>query len=531
MPLINLTTNLKSLKYSKDTRGGGTSNQPYIKTSIPDGFAPQSRDFLLRNGILNVTNSAQDVSRLTQMFFDTRSPNGVLFTAKQNILSASNVRTQAGGILNNGVYTPLSTIAQAAVVSSGGHLNKQGLDPTGLTSLSLRTYTDAVKPDQDKNSNRLVQLNASKNAGINITNASFVSTLTGTANSISPFPNESLSYIGGPGADLGVGITALPLLNDQRTSTPPNYSVDNFYTRNLVATYSQNQLLTQTPISQGGTVGDFRKTIIDSDTGRQTFDRPGYNLTKGPSYNPGDNKTIEGRVNLGNPGTRKSYASYTTGSGVALDKINALPLYESSEVTNNDVKNDLVKFRIAAINNDDPNQKVFMHFRAFLNSITDNYSPEWENHTYTGLGEKMYNYLGFTRTVDLSWTVYAQSKEELIPMYKKLNYLASNTMPDYSSFGYMRGPLIQLTIGGYFYEQPGFISGLSFEMPEESTWEIGINDEGDYDSSVKELTHMIKVNTFSFTPIHTFRPQKAQWNNLGATPFIALSNGENTNYN
>jgi hypothetical protein len=51
--------------------------------------------------------------------------------------------------------------------------------------------------------------------------------------------------------------------------------------------------------------------------------------------------------------------------------------------------------------------------------------------------------------MSLSWTVVAQSKQELIPMYKKLNYLASSLTPDYSPNGYMRGNLVQLTVGGY----------------------------------------------------------------------------------
>ena len=72
----------------------------------------------------------------------------------------------------------------------------------------------------------------------------------------------------------------------------------------------------------------------------------------------------------------------------------------------------------------------------------------------------------------------------------------------------MRGPLITLTIGGYLYEQPGFITSLTYEMSEETPWEIGINDVGEYDSSVKELPHMIKVTGFNFTPIHDFAPRK-----------------------
>jgi hypothetical protein len=115
-------------------------------------------------------------------------------------------------------------------------------------------------------------------------------------------------------------------------------------------------------------------------------------------------------------------------------------------------------------------------------------------------------------------------------MYKKLNYLASNLAPDYSTNGYMRGPLVSLTLGGYLYEQPGFITSLTYDIPNESPWEIGIDDNGNYDKEVKELSHMIKVTGFSFTPIHTFTPRKANPNSLGSTPFIALTAGGASNY-
>jgi len=111
----------------------------------------------------------------------------------------------------------------------------------------------------------------------------------------------------------------------------------------------------------------------------------------------------------------------------------------------------------------------------------------------------------------------------------------------------MRGVLVQLTIGGYLYNQPGFITSLTYELSEQSTWEIGINDAGFTepdnrgDDYVKELPHMIKVTGFSFTPIHTFIPQ-VQKNNDGAfvagdslgngpQRYIALDSGYDNNYN
>ena len=77
-----------SIPYGNDTKGGGSSNQPYIKSPIPEALTPQNPDFLLRGGLLNNTQtSVQDVSRLTQMFSDTKSTNGLFFTLKQQQLS------------------------------------------------------------------------------------------------------------------------------------------------------------------------------------------------------------------------------------------------------------------------------------------------------------------------------------------------------------------------------------------------------------------------------------------------------------
>jgi len=36
MGLVDLRTNLKSLRYGKDTVGGGNSAQPFVKRKIPD---------------------------------------------------------------------------------------------------------------------------------------------------------------------------------------------------------------------------------------------------------------------------------------------------------------------------------------------------------------------------------------------------------------------------------------------------------------------------------------------------------------
>ena len=662
MPLINLRTDLKSLKYGKDTPGGGYSGQPYIQAKIPDGLTSKSPDFLLRNGYLAPISALEDIKRLGKMFGDLKSPNGILFTAKQNILSNSAVRTQSSGVLNEGIYTPLSTLAQAGVVAFGGHLNKQGLNPfaptgayanglsiSALANLDNTLYSSVIKADNQ------AALNSPDGILRNRLYALYEGKILNNAiggfrkrNNISDLPSNILTYRGGPGAPLGVGTTDIRFA-DQRTginnplaTSNPDYfygrntksfipgdylktlgveggfndrgvsgkflrltnarlvnvfnedgkPVDNYFYNvyepavegntwpintpliyaNNTFTYNQEDIIQSNVNAPLGNhlspkIQDFRK-ILRANLGETTAQaKLATDLGATPIAPNYETKNMAVRVNIGDPGQRagKSYASYTKGvigpdgkpTG-PLDKITALPIYRSSAVDTELPVNDLVKFRIAAIDGNSPDFKTFMHFRAFIDSFSDSYNASWGSVKYLGRGENFYNYNGFDRTISLSFTVAAQSKPELIPMYKKLNYLASNLTPDYSPFGYMRGPLVQLTVGGYLYEQVGFISSLTYDIPNDSPWEIGINDTaGDPDSpytnglpnlqrlsdpTVKELPHRISVNSFQFTPIHDFVPGKqgltfdVETNEgfvqrYGPQRYIALASGGGTTRN
>ena len=73
MPLIDLKTDLRSLRFGNDRPGGGSSGQPYIQTPIPSPEEDSSNifntggpDFLLRGGLMAPSRVVNDVSRLTQ---------------------------------------------------------------------------------------------------------------------------------------------------------------------------------------------------------------------------------------------------------------------------------------------------------------------------------------------------------------------------------------------------------------------------------------------------------------------------------
>jgi hypothetical protein len=771
MPLIEFKTSLKSLKFGKDRPYEGSSNQPYIQSSIPEGDIPTSGgpDFILRGGILAPISAAKDVSRLTQMFFDLKSPNGSLFIAKQNVLSRTSVQTEAstgagygGNFVNQGVYLPSSTIAQAGVGFTGTHLNLFGIDPsspmagvtqTSLSSLffnksdskpiltlGLNRYEDIVKKANNKDFNPPKDKKDFQKEGFRLSptdigpNLSIIS----SKNQPSKYSNRLLkfwdkkqvveniddniqTYPGGPGSILGVGDTYIKFA-DQRTGVnnlkldkdffTKGYSIFKRQTTVILSNPDQNSIssninyinavpsgsakgasstyefLTRNPVGndieytsplapsgqrtntndfsvyQPGTLTpgplatDFKKyqtlkthtinytgsvpsssikgasSTYESLTGkpvgnlitygnnerrntndfnvykRGTFEpstlateQPGINLqfkdysiyaynqtqlnestsskaafkedfrkklilsqstsnailSISPSYtlfnyanrtNAGDPGYLNGLV--GNGG--KNVLNYAVASGkgidedykIALDKITAGAIY-SETVAKHDpyddggstkhAGNDLVKFSIGVVKNDTTGNSNYMHFRAFIDSFSDSYTSDWNSYNYVGRGDKFYNYEGFERTINLSFTVFAQSKAELIPMYKKLNYLASSLAPDYSNSGFMKGNLHKLTIGGYLFDQVGIIKSITYNVPEETPWEIGINEVGGEDTSVKELPHMIKVTGLTFVPIQHFLPRVADpypiKDDSYSTRYIALAadtKDNDTNY-
>jgi hypothetical protein len=90
-------------------------------------------------------------------------------------------------------------------------------------------------------------------------------------------------------------------------------------------------------------------------------------------------------------------------------------------------------------------------------------------------------------------------------MWQKLNYLYSNTMPDYSN-NVMRAPYMKLTLGDYLFRQPGVIKNMSYTISNDSPWEIAIDDP-ESGSTLYELPHVMNI-TMTFAPIHDFVPRK-----------------------
>lgn len=143
-------------------------------------------------------------------------------------------------------------------------------------------------------------------------------------------------------------------------------------------------------------------------------------------------------------------------------------------------------------------------FRATMGNITDQFSPSWSPHKMIGRADPVYTYDQWTRSVTFDFRVAATSRDEMRPIWRKLNYLASWTAPEYNVGTIYRAPWIRVTLGDLFQETPCFISSLTYTIDDNSPWEINLENDPD----IYQVPMYVNVST-TLTMAMDYRPQ---WN-------------------
>ena len=353
------------------------------------------------------------------------------------------------------------------------------------------------------------------------------------------------NYVGGPGSKYGIGNTIINRYdftggNTTDITNPHQVQVDKLYSNSLVIS-NQYPDITNDNINISG----LKQTITEKNTVTYSSDVKKYqdlinqlNTQQSSSLNLNTQWKHTGIYNI----TSTDEISYLGSNNIItlkngnwktlnrdsrigqyqsdiiaynlVDTVNLTPLFSysagggplSDKITiagcpyNID---DLVPFRIQALNTDDPSQEaIWMVFRAFLTDFSDSTNAEWNETKYTGRGEKFYIYQGFTRKIGIKFKVAALSSAEMQPMYQKLNYLMSNLMPDYGDNGIiMRGPFVKMTVGNWLDGQDGILNSINYNIPNDSPWEIGLPATGIFDGAEPlQLPHIVEVS-LEFTPI------------------------------
>ena len=166
-----------------------------------------------------------------------------------------------------------------------------------------------------------------------------------------------------------------------------------------------------------------------------------------------------------------------------------------------------------------------LFFRAYIESLNETLSPNWNSEEYIGRSEPVYTYKNAEREISFTLKLFAQTKDELNMIYKKMDRLTSMVYPEYKNksqlsystvdeagtvttstkeFGAigskdrMKPPLLKFRLGELFGspghttvtgvqsfdsstggsptpssgEMTGFLKTLAYTYPDESPWEI-----------------------------------------------------------
>ncbi len=153
---------------------------------------------------------------------------------------------------------------------------------------------------------------------------------------------------------------------------------------------------------------------------------------------------------------------------------------------------------------DEATEDNIMVFRATINRLSDNHQPQWTPQPMIGRGDPNYHFSQVTRDIQLDFTVFASSRDELKPIWRKLNALAGYTAPEYDPNTIaLKGPWLRFTIGDLFVQQPAIVSSLSYTLHDETTsWEINIEQ----DPEMMQVPHKVNVS-ITLTPVMDYLPQ------------------------
>jgi hypothetical protein len=465
-------------------------------------------DFPIRGGSIelnteaNTTTPSNAIDKQRLQAFMKDNPRGEIFLLKQVGLQLSNPKMQTGtelfSISTNQVFPLLentrvynrgkNTLAQVGVQGTGIRATRAGIIPFNpVPNFYENTVSKEMLMSNEEaiSNNRLLILNTLKMVQESSRESVRVS-FAREAKQISQLGiaynrNILFEYLGGPGSVYGIGRTTIKRSKSSDTTKAIESPVPmTTLAMNYETIRKQNSARPQ---------GDLR--IRNYQDFRSNIDNYSGKI---PMGNWKDTSASSERIDI------RFFDS--TGK---VDKLNTfMPYFQTDNSStpwqNGAAPDDMIKFGFECVSNDNKNESTFVLFRAFLGSISDNNQASLNSFKYMGRGETFYTYGGFDRSISFSFKVVAMSGEELMPNYEKLNYLISQTYPDYHPVtGIMRAPLIKLTIGDHLSSVPGFLESVNMTINENSPWEI---EDG------IQLAHYIDVSV-GFKPIFKDLPQRS----------------------
>jgi hypothetical protein len=156
-------------------------------------------------------------------------------------------------------------------------------------------------------------------------------------------------------------------------------------------------------------------------------------------------------------------------------------------------------------------------FRAFINSINESITPNWQQETFYGRIDPVSTYRNTGRTFDVTFRVVSFSQDGLKIMWKKINQFCKMLYPSYKDSRLFAGPIARMRIGDLCATDdgrglPGFFTSVNFSYDESTTWEMS-NLNG-----LDKVPH-VAIISFSYQVIHEKNPELDENGNFNLSTF------------
>jgi len=563
--------NQTSYGFGHDRPRNGSSDQPYITTSIPIGFSNNPVDDGFIRGGWYLANKSSNEDQLRISKFINSKPKGTLFVQRQIGLQLSNPKLETrtlnltgfgllGGLLTVGFnafnqLTPgptrlynegKNTLAQLSKTAFGTHFERHGLSPVQDDNTK---YLAVVRNNNENGNNRLLALKK-KLIRPNITNPNSGNIILGTINAIlgavnvfntaigkgtnpllptSPVlqPQDLLidRYSGGPGSTYGVGFTTIRRFdvtsNGSNKPTPSKGQIDYAGAVRLSNDYQPPSIVGSVLTNTNPSRPTSKPSQVDQTAVPHSKNVPaGVNGTIfSPTYRT-YSELISRTDNL------KSFASSSVDPNTNRAKglqpkapnykyygtkrvfdNNSVAIYNNT-LEFNRVDSDILTVVFNAINPFDGTSYPF-YFSGYVKGYRDNFDATWNEYSYAGRSESFYTYGKFKRNVSFNLDIPCFNKTQLFEKHRALGQLAATTAGSYNNEGLLGGVLLKVKLGNYLDNEYAILNSINYEIPDDSSWDI---DE--------KLSMYVKTS-INLTIIHSKGDRPAQY----TTPEIDKNSG------
>ena len=475
--VLKETYNKFNLK--EDSYNSSIFRQPFIISGIqrkkgePQRYGVGSFSFIRGGAITSTVRAAIDVVRLGQFLL---TPRGITWSLKQVGMQ----RSQRYGK----TWTPINLISNVGAQHLGLKFDRPGIQPIGDETWKYNTngyLSDVYTLFSVNPSNYNAPLRVDPRGGFDSFYGIGTTTYTRQHNSFFTKGQNLQDLTAGftqrinpfdvgfdPFVNSYEKVVSLPL--GDLTSQPNDFDKN---TKEIPSLLKSEGLIEGAPdikdyefMSYGKIQkrSELKPTIYNDfreDSSKQSSDIA--KLNDYPTFN------VEKRVSLPSPGkVGAKRVDWSNLSKTSADNTDRWDKVQGSEIGDS-IQNDLVHLFFYT----DAGDRI--QFRGTANGVTETFSPSWNSQKYTGRADKAYMYSEFERTLSFNFKAYASSRVEMQPMWKKLQRLATFTMPEYSDESY-NGKIVYFRLGNLYGTGtrgiPTIITQLTYTMSDEVSWEI-----------------------------------------------------------